>query len=90
MPIMSNFDPSQTQELHWELSHCDEGFVAIKSISNGGYLDGRDDKTSECIVSHRPPNGDQYLMWKIEESEGFVTFKCKSNNRYLDGRAFDG
>ena len=78
--------PSADQKFHWAIEYCDEpGFVAIKSMANGGYLDGRGNE-KEVLVTHRPPNGDKFLMWQIEECEGFLTFRCKSNGHYLDGR----
>ena len=90
MVTMSNLNPQLTRELHWELIQCDEGYFAVKNISNGGYLDGRNESYKECLVTHRQPNGDVCLMWKIEECEGFIALRCKSNGYYLDGRAAHG
>ncbi len=88
--MMNNNSPNSSQQLHWELQPCDKGYVSIKSVSSGGYLDGRDAHNPECLVTQRNPYGDAYLNWQIGECDGHLTFKCKSNGYYLDGRAKHG
>jgi hypothetical protein len=42
-----------------------DGTYAIKSVSSGGYLDGRGGEL-QAGVSRRPAAGDKYLLWTLE------------------------
>ncbi len=89
---MDDNPPNHSQQLHWEIQHCNEGYVSIKSVSSGCYLDGRDagDAAIEVLVSERNPHEEACFNWQIGECDGLLTFKCKSNGFYLDGRNVRG
>ena len=63
-------------------------FVSIKSVSSGGYLDGRSPGSTELYLTLRAV--DAYLEWMIVPTgDGYVALHSVSGGRYIDGRGPD-
>jgi len=61
----------------------------IKSMSVGGYLDGRNPGMAEPLITYRDPVTDPYLQWYVERVDGGnFALKSLSGGGYLDGRNF--
>eukprot|EP01084_Bolivina_argentea_P177490 306916_1 len=64
-----------------------EGVVyALKSVSSGNYLDGRNGKDDDPLMTNRDPNNDPPLNWTIQKTNNGYALKGVSSGRYLDGR----
>merc|ERR1719203_1066073 len=61
---------------------------AIKSVSSGRYLDGRNKSHNNPLITNRNPKGDKFLHWTIVKTNGKNHFALKSvsSGFYLDGR----
>merc|ERR1711933_319317 len=61
---------------------------AIKSVSSGFYLDGRNQNYNNPVLTNRNPEGDKYLHWTIVPTnvENQFALKSVSSGFYLDGR----
>merc|ERR1719410_2885001 len=69
-------------ELHYGVKY------AIKSVSSGFYLDGRNQNYNNPLLTNRNPKGDKYLHWTIVPTNVKNQFALKSvsSGFYLDGR----
>merc|ERR1712000_579082 len=63
-----------------------DGNIAIKSVSSGKYLDGRNDAHDNPLLTKRNPAGDRFLQWKIVECDQGIALESVSSGKYLDGR----
>ena len=61
---------------------------AIKSVSSGRYLDGRNKDHDNPLITNRNPKGDAFLHWTIVRTNGdnHYALKSVSSEFYLDGR----
>merc|ERR1711902_297068 len=75
-------DRSGNVELHVRVKY------AIKSVSSGKYLDGRNQNYNNPLVTNRNPEGDKFLHWTIVQTnvENQFALKSVSSGFYLDGR----
>merc|ERR1712157_71139 len=74
--------PIGNVELHYGVKY------AIKSVSSGKYLDGRNQNYNNPLITNRNPKGDKYLHWNIVQTnvENQFALKSVSSGFYLDGR----
>ena len=59
---------------------------AIKSVSSDKYLDGRNQKFTNPLITARKPKGDKFLNWNIIKTNIGFALKSISSGYYLDGR----
>jgi len=59
---------------------------AVKSVSSGKYLDGRNPEHKNPLLQERTPVGDKFLHWTVEFMDGHMALRSVSSGRYLDGR----
>jgi len=86
-PLLTNRIPFGDNYLDWYLVPTSDGFFAIKSVSSGFYLDGRNSSTTEPFMTNRAPEGDHYLNWSIVQVDnGYYALQSRSSGLYLDGR----
>merc|ERR1711897_58850 len=70
-------------ELHYGVKY------AIKSVSSGFYLDGRNQNYNNPLITNRDPSNDHHLQWTFQKTNGGannVAIKSVSSQFYLDGR----
>jgi hypothetical protein len=58
----------------------------LKSVSSGGFLDGRHATNLPVTVQNRDPQGDRYFQWDIRKMDGYYVLKSVSSGGFLDGR----
>jgi hypothetical protein len=65
------------------------GIFAIRSVSSGNYLDGRNPEHVgiQIHLTNRPPKGDKYLHWTLTKlGDGTYNMRSISSNLFVDGR----
>ena len=62
------FNPRTNKYFQWRLIKCGAKF-AIRSVSSGNYLDGRNPNHTgiKLFLTNRPPQNDKYLQWNITD-----------------------
>ena len=86
---LTNQNPKGNKFLHWIIEKVD-GNYALKSVSSGFYVDGRNssfkDRNGAVLMTNRKPQGGRYLQWRIENVGKHYAFKSVSSGLYLNGR----
>merc|ERR1712019_46092 len=70
-------------ELHYGVKY------AIKSVSSGKYLDGRNQNYNNPLITNRNPANNRFEQWTFQKTNGGtnnVAIKSVSSQFYLDGR----
>jgi len=78
----------------WKFERIQGIQYAIKSVSSGNYLDGRnssfENQEGAVLVTDNTPSTEgegRFLLWTIEKFGNYYALKSVSSGLYLDGRA---
>jgi len=86
-PLITNRPPKGDKFLQWYIIPTKDGYFALKSVSSGRFLDGRNPEHQDPLMTDRPYEGDAYLHWSlVAVDDGYFSIKSRSGGRYLDGR----
>jgi len=61
-------------------------YFALRSVSSGYYLDGRNPGMADPLMTNRNPEGDAYLQWSLDTVGGAYAIRSRSSGHLLDGR----